>query len=53
VGKEKIMNYWDWPFVNAREINEQSLLHNTEGMKSIPRPENNEGINRIMRLRLE
>lgn len=47
------MNYWVWPFVNACEINEQSLLHNTEGMKSIPHPENNEGINRIMRLRLE
>lgn len=47
------MNYLEWPFVNVREINEQSLLHNTGGMKSILHPENNEGINRIMRLRLE
>lgn len=53
VGNEKIMNYQDRLFVNVREINEQRLLHNTEGMKSIRRSENNEGINRITRLRPE
>lgn len=47
------MNYKDRLFVNAHEINEQRLLHNTEGMKSIPCSENNEGINRITRLRPE
>lgn len=47
------MNYQDRLFVNVREINEQRLLHNTEGMKSILCSENNEGINRITRLRLE
>lgn len=53
VGNEKIMNDQDRLFVNVCEINEQRLLHNTEGMKSIPHSENNEGINRITRLRLE
>lgn len=50
---EKIMNGQDGLFVNVCEINEQRLLHNTEGMKSIPSSENNEGINRITGLRPE
>lgn len=50
---EKIMKGQDGLFVNVCEINEQRLLHNTEGMKSIPSSENNEGINRITGLRPE
>lgn len=52
-GNEEIMNEQDGLFVNVCEINEQRLLQNTEGMKSIPRSQNNEGINRITRLRPE
>lgn len=47
------MNEQDGLFVNVCEINEQRLLQNTEGTKSIPSSQNNEGINRITRLRPE